>query len=116
MCYVLTISTTSDEDLRLRSNTHYQIEPVGSDPEAALSLHLHENRWCITGPFGGCSCSFRHLAEGSTAFDFASPENWMEEDPEDLEATKSVYDMLTGILASGHQLDLIDVWNDTSAA
>jgi hypothetical protein len=57
--------------------------------------------------FGGCSCHYRHDTNG---LGFGPTEKCVDEDPEDVEATRHVYDLLHRIVTEGHQIDLLDVW------
>lgn len=112
MCYSIYLSTTSQEDLSRLPSTLYNFLPLTEDDEPDI-IHLldYSARWYLQCQYGGCSCHFRHLAVGSD-MDFAPPEDWFPEDSEDIEATQAVYDVLAGILADGHQVDLMDVWSD----
>lgn len=39
------------------------------------------------------------------------PEDWSPEDADHILSTKAVYEVITRIVAEGHETDLIDVWN-----
>ncbi|WP_395142890.1 hypothetical protein [Armatimonas sp.] len=45
--------------------------------------------------------------------DFAPPADWSPEEADAIEATKAVYDVLAGMLANGHKVDIVAVWDDT---
>lgn len=111
MCYTIFLSTTSPEALDALPSHLYQFSrPTEAEVKAIGGLLKHPYHWYLTGPYGGCSCHFRHLGEGSHMY-FSAPEDWDPEDAEEIESTMAVYDALAHILASGNALDLIDLWN-----
>ena len=46
--------------------------------------------------------------------EFAPPADWCPEDPEAIEATKAVYDILSEMLAKGYKVDVVDLWVNNS--
>ncbi len=113
MCYLIYISTTSKEDLSALPSKLYRFLPVTEDNDPdIINLLAHPMRWYLQCQYGGCSCHFRHLST-SNGLDFAPPEDWAPEDADDIESTKAVYHVLLGMLADGHKVDLIDLWNNT---
>ena len=113
MCYLIYLSTTSLEDLSHLPSKLYRFLPLTKhDDPAIVNLLGHPVRWYLQCQYGGCSCHFRHLGEGSD-LDFAPPADWCPEDADDIEATKAVYDVLEGMLTDGHKVDLMDVWVNT---
>ena len=114
MCYSIYLSTTSQDDLSQLPSKLYRFLPITSedDPDI-IQLLDYPVKWYIQCQYGGCSCHFRHLGEGSS-IDFSPPEDWCPEDADDVEATKAVYDLLAGMLDNGYRVDLIDVWSNTS--
>ncbi len=115
MCYSVYLSTTSLDDLSGLPSKLYRFRPLTkADEPAIVRLLDHSSQWYLEGQYGGCSCHFRHLCEGNER-DFAPPFDWSPEDADDIEATQAVYDVLAGLLASGHKVDLIDLWEDTES-
>ena len=108
MCYGVYISTDSFEDLARRNSELVRFEKV-SDPSADPSIGLLDfpNKWFI-GSKSGCSCTFRHLS--AIELGFGEPEDWYEEEQDDLEATGELYGTLVLLLKSGHKVDLVDRW------
>jgi hypothetical protein len=122
MCYVIYLSTTSDEDLGLLPQDDYIISrPTEADPPAILALLSHPNQWVMLCRYGGCSCHFRHSSRGwlpgaksgtgvEASLPYFSPvEDWSPEDDDDVDATARVYDLVSRVVAEGHSMDLIDV-------
>lgn len=113
MCYSVYLSTTSPEDLSSLPSNLYRFRPLTEEDEPAIVTLLdHSAQWYLECQYGGCSCHFRHLCEGNERA-FSPPADWFPEDADDIEATKAVYDVLAGLLASGHKVDLLDLWEDT---
>lgn len=113
MCYVIYVSTTSPEALDRLPGSLYRFMSLIEDQDPAIvGLLAHPYRWYLECQYGGCSCHFRHLGEGGD-LDFSPPEDWCPEDPDDIEATAAVYDVLEPLVAGGYELDLIDAWNGT---
>lgn len=113
MCYLIYLSTTSQEDLScLPSNLYHFRSITKEDDPAIINLLGHPVRWYLECQYGGCSCHFRHL-DGRRETDFFPPEDWFPEDADDIEATKAVYDVLARLLAEGYRVDLLDIWADT---
>jgi len=112
MCYRVYISTDSDEDLSKRNSELVHFEKV-TDANTGSCTYLLDlpNKWYV-GSKTGCSCTFRHLAVGSD-FEFGGPEDWCEEEQDNLDATKELYRTLDYLLSSGHKVDLVDQWYDT---
>lgn len=106
MCYVLLLSTTSSDDLTVHNNelVHFSREL----PKIAEVTELkYANKWYI-GSKSGCSCSFRHLY--SVGLGFGEPVDWYKEEPEEIEATLQFVRTVRELLAKGHNVDCIDVW------
>ena len=109
MCYVLLLGTTSSEDLALRNNALVQfrrdipLEGAAQIEATALRLPFH---WYV-GSQSICSCSFRHL-DGIVGF--GEPEDWLPEEPEDIEATHHFIRIVRDLVARGHAVECIDAW------
>jgi hypothetical protein len=107
MCYTLYLSTSSPEDLtRYNSEwVRFRRPDVGdSPPTKALE---NTQQWFI-GSMDGCSCRFRHLADGDLAFE--EPQDWMEEDEDSIRATRELYRVIASLVQDGHKVDCLDLW------
>ena len=111
MCYVIYLSTTSQEDLSQLPSKLYHFLPVTEedDPDI-IDLLDYPARWYLECQYGGCSCHFRHL--GGSYLEFAPPADWFPEDADDIEATKAVYEVLEQMLANRQNVDVVDVWTN----
>ncbi len=56
--------------------------------------------------WGGCSCQFRLYHWANEPFDFGPPEDWMQDEPDDLAATRHLYRCLMSLLQSGWRVEL----------
>jgi len=113
MCYAVHISTNSPENLVDRNSELVRFEKVtDADSDTCIPLLDFPNKWHV-GSKSVCSCTFRHL--DSSAFDlgFSEPEDWYEEDQDDILATRKLYGTLSDILSSGYLVDIIDRWEGT---
>ena len=108
------ISTDDAQDLTRWNSDLVQFAKV-TDPssDSCIALLGFPHRWYV-GSKSGCSCTFRHLCSPSEEDWFSEPEDWYPEEPDALEATRELYRILRAIVSSGHQVDLIDRWLDTS--
>ena len=113
MCYIIHLSTTSEEDLSKLPTDNYFIARADKGKDAAHLTHLaHPQKWFLMCGYGGCSCHFRHWdVQSDEDRNFSAPEDWYPEDAEDIEDTAAVYDLLARLLAEGHRVDLLDSWN-----
>ena len=108
MCYLTLLSTTSETDLSINNNelVKFSTELPGIPEENYLGF---KNRWYI-GSKSGCSCDFRHLCSGSIELGFGEPEDWYDEDANDIEATHQVIALIRKLVESGEFVDCIDAW------
>ena len=110
MCYLLLLSTTSDEDLEqhntelLRFSGNMPID--GAASVEATALH-YPHKWYV-GSRSGCSCSFRHLY--SVELGFSEPVEWYPEESEDIEATLQFMRVVRPLVAKSHAVECIDAW------
>ena len=74
---------------------------------AEAAVLKFENKWYV-GSKSGCSCSFRHLY--SVELGFGEPVSWYEENPEDIEATLQVIQLIREVVAKGESVDCVDAW------
>jgi hypothetical protein len=119
MCYLVYLSTESAEDLARCDSERIQFRPLEEDDKVYESVLKHPQKWSIPTPPSGCSCGFRHLfyMNMDQGFDqgFREPEDWCPEDEDNLAATAELYRMIARLLAAGHKVDCLDVWNGTPA-
>jgi hypothetical protein len=106
MCYVLLLSTTSSEDLAAH-NSELVLFTKDLPTIAEVKSLKYPNKWYI-GSKSGCSCSFRHLH--SIELGFSEPVEWYKENPEDIEATKQLIQIIRDLVAHGERVDCIDAW------
>ncbi len=110
MCYGVYISTDSAENLAGHNSDLVRFEKVTSpDSDPCISLLDFLNIWYV-GSKSGCSCTFRHFHSSAVELGFSEPEDWYEEEQDDIDATRKLYRTLSFLLSSGHQLDLLDRW------
>ena len=115
LCYSVYMSTTAAGALAAGNSGHYRLRQWDGDAPEIVGLLAYPARWELLGRHGGCSCHFRHLVEQNIGhLGFGPPVDWFPEDEDDLEATRAVYDLLSRLLETGNQVDLIDVWSDPS--
>lgn len=109
MCYMTIISTTSAIDLTQFNTTDVVFDKeMPGIPEEQLLKYPH--KWYI-GSYQGCSCGFRHLmTENFSDLVFSEPEEWFEEEPEDIEATLKLVRIFKIIIKSGSKLECINAW------
>ena len=108
MCYAVYISTDSPENMAERNSDLVRFERItDADSDRCTDLLDFPNKWYI-GSQSICSCTFRQLS--ATELGFGEPEDWYEEEQDDLDATGELYRTLNHILCSGYQLDLVDRW------
>ena len=106
MCYTLLLSTTSPEDLSVH-NTDLVRFTKDLPQIAEVAVLKHEHKWYV-GSKSGCSCSFRHLY--SIELGFGEPVQWYKEEPEDIDATLQVIQIIREIVARGESVDCVDAW------
>ena len=87
-----------------------------AESELLLKRLQHENRWFLTDEHNCCSCAFRHVGvyyEDGSSFEpeFSEPEDWRQEDPESIEGTSQLFDVIHDLSTRGFKVDLIDAWN-----
>lgn len=110
MCYMVYISTDSPVDLTDRNTELVRFAKViNLETDPCLSVLEFPNKWEV-GSKSGCGCTFRHLYIESVELGFSEPEDWYQEEKDELDATLQLYKALNDILESGHHLDLVDRW------
>ncbi len=119
MCYTVFLSTDSTEDLSAWNSKLMVLQPA-AESEPLLKRLQFKNCWFLTDEHNCCSCEFRHLSQtnsdGSPADpEFFEPQDWMPEDPERVEGTRLLFDVIKNLVGRGFKVDLIDVWNEREA-
>jgi len=108
MCYSVYISTDSSEDLTKQNSDLVRFEKItDTNDNPCVRLLDFPNRWYI-GSKSGCSCTFRHLL--SIELGFSEPVDWYKEERDEINATRELYSTLDALLSSGHQVDILDMW------
>ena len=114
MCNLVFLSTDSPEDLATNSSEDLDLTFTKATLEDLQQIHrnlAHENVWFLSH-FGGCSCHFRHVIAGNVQFDFRDPQDWDDEDEDDIQATVAVYKVIKGLVENGFSVDIIDFENE----
>lgn len=111
MCYVLCLSTSSDEDLTRFNSRLINFARTTDDEKACAAVLMYPHKWYV-GSSTGCSCSFRHLSGDELVFD--EPQDWFPEGQEEVEATVELYRVIEALVSAGHQVDCLDSWYDTT--
>jgi hypothetical protein len=108
MCYIVYISTDFAGDLSRHNSALISFEKdlTNCEPEIR-GLLQYKHPWYV-GSKAGCSCTFRHLL--SVELGFGEPVDWYVEHPDEIEATKIFYDVVTSLISSGNKVDCIDIW------
>jgi len=106
------LSTTTDRNLSERSVPPFVIferDLTHSEPGVA-DLLRYPHRWYV-GVRAACSCTFRHLS--LVEIGFGAPEEWYPEEPEEIEATKQLYDVIASLVSAGQRVDCLSHWAGT---
>ena len=106
MCYLLLLSTSSDQDLALLSNDLVTFSQELPDVAAVDSLR-YSCQWYV-GSQSGCSCTFRHLH--SVELGFGVPVDWYPEESEEIRATLQFITIVRSMVERGDSVDCIDLW------
>lgn len=115
MCNTIYLSTTSEQNLAELNSKHCQFEKFAFDQDREIvELLAYPARWFLS-VHGGCSCHFRHYISRDHPPLFDEPQEWAEEDADEVESTRWAYDHFKSIVEAGYQLDIVDVWSDTAA-
>ena len=105
------ISTDCGEDLSLQTTDLVRFEePSPASQSPSPRVLKHEHKWFV-GSKSGCSCTFRHLCVESVDLGFGEPEDWFPETPDDIDATKRLYEILKEMVRRGHQVEILDWWS-----
>ena len=113
MCNSIIVSTTSGQNLSALPTDLFQFRPPTEDDQTFARQYLkYPHIWYLSGRDGGCSCHFRHLLAESSDLGFRGPEEWWDEDTDEVESTQAVYDTFKSLVESNERVDLINAWND----
>jgi hypothetical protein len=110
MCYILLLSTTSDENLEQYNTELLQFSrnmPISGAAAVEATALRYQHRWYV-GSRSDCSCSFRHLY--SVELGFGEPAEWYPEEPENIEATLQFMRVVRPLVAKGHAVECVDAW------
>lgn len=111
MCYSVYLSTESTEDLTTNNEHLIRFKKVvDNEEDSSISLLSYPNIWYV-GSQHDCSCGFRHIMTDDLGF--SEPVDWYDEDDDDIEATKKIYQVLMRIVQQGYAVDLVDKWEGT---
>ncbi len=110
MCYMILLSTDSDEDLSKHNVelVQYTRDMPGLAEEAYVK---YPNQWFVESRHG-CSCGFRHLHVSSIDIGFGLPEDWFPEESDDIESTLIFVNTVKELLALEAKVDCIDAWDN----
>lgn len=110
MCYTLYLSTSGLEDLARCNSQWVHFKRLDDDDGQPPAILKNAQKWFV-GSMDGCSCRFRHLADGDFAFE--EPQDWMEEDEDSIRATRELYRVIASLVQNGHKVDCLDLWRET---
>lgn len=105
---MLILSTSSETDLSKRNSGLLKFDK-DLPPLAEREEMKYKYRWHV-GSRDGCSCGFRHLHISAVELGFDFPQDWYEEESEDIAATMEFIEVVRSLVEGGHSVDCIDVW------
>ena len=108
MCYMLILSTSSKAELSKHNSALLKFEKE-LPPLAECKELKYQHRWFV-GSRHSCSCGFRHLQTSAVELGFDLPQDWYEEEGEDIAATKEFFAVVHSLITGGFAVDCIDVW------
>ena len=107
MCYSLYLSTNYSADLTRYNSELLKFKRLDAAANDRINHLRHGQRWYV-GSKSECSCTFRHLP--SVELGFAEPVAWYPEGAAELRATAELYRLIARLVAAGHQVDCLDIW------
>jgi hypothetical protein len=111
VCHTTFLSTTCAPDFRGINDKHFHLFPLTEvDDQVPARCLQFPYRWSLECRYGGCSCHFRNWVKENPP-EFWEPQDWFEEDPEDIEATQAFYDFMESLVGRGERLDIVTVWS-----
>jgi hypothetical protein len=111
---MLLLSTDSEKDLSQHNSKLIAFKRELPPLAEVLELRFL-NKWFVASR-EGCSCGFRHLHTSAIDLGFDTPQEWYEEDPEDIAATLEFVAVIQALIGNGQQVDCIDVWGHETAS
>ncbi len=115
MCYMVYMSTDCDDDLSSKSSDLVRFgKPSVKTYSPCPPVLRHEHKWFI-GSKSECSCTFRHLCRESVELGFGTPEDWYPEKPDEINATRELYEILKDIVKRSHRVEVLDCWSGEEA-
>ncbi|HNS19422.1 MAG TPA: hypothetical protein PKH24_02935 [Sedimentisphaerales bacterium] len=107
MCYMLYLSTSSQEDLSRYNSLWVTFERPDPADNQSTAILENAHKWFV-GSMDGCSCRFRHIA--GEKLDFAEPQDEFPEDEDEVKAMAELYQVVASLVHAGHKVDCLDLW------
>lgn len=113
MCYILTLSTDSPEDLAKFNDEHLFFEKTDKPQHTNLLRYAHQYE-IATMQKGNCSCHLRIFDEDlSKEVGFCVLQDWLnEEKDDDILATRRLFEIVKSLVNQGYKVDSVMLWND----
>lgn len=117
MCYTLTLSTDSPEDLAKFNDGHLFFEKTNTSHTANPLRYAHQYE-IATMQKGNCSCHLRVFDEDlSKEMGFCALQDWLDEKEDaDVLATRRLFEILKSLVNQGYKVDSLMLWNDETPA
>ncbi|MCE1246110.1 MAG: hypothetical protein LWY06_05655 [Firmicutes bacterium] len=114
MCNLLYLSTTGDlVPSQCNHSGFLFFEKITREDYPRIGeVLLYDNLWFVSNKQGGCSCGFRNTHNDISDFGFYEPLDWAKEEEENIIATKLLYQVIRGLLDSGHGVDILEDWDE----
>jgi hypothetical protein len=108
------IATTSEQDLSEYNSN--KIRLIKGAPDSGEEKFLkYKNVWFLTDHYASCSCGFRNVEFPNVEIlGFDVPQDWSPEDEESIQATHEAYKIILNLLKSGHKVESITFWIDST--
>lgn len=116
MCNFILLSCDSDIDLTKLEPEWLCCQELGEN-KLALNPEVqylsYANKWLITSQTSpGCGCGFRHEIHINHEMGFGEPEDWYDEDADDILATKAFYRVIKALVNQGYRVDSFDLFDN----
>lgn len=117
MCYILTLSTDSPEDLAKFNDEHLFFEKTDKPQHTNLLRYAHQYE-IATMEKGSCSCHLRVFDESlSKEVGFCALQDWLDEEEDaDILATRRLFEIIKTLVNQGYKVDSLMLWNDETPA
>jgi len=109
MCYSIYLSTNYNGDLSVWNSELITFKKMHPSEVAGHFLKF-KNIWYV-GSKSQCSCTFRHIS--ASELGFSPPEDWYEEQGDEIAGTRIFIHKVRNILMNNHPVDCIDIWHDS---